>query len=136
MVSEPQKVVSVKPLLALLLLATPTAAQQPLFDRLNVTQDVSVAIEAVPADSVVAFCATKWRRDEEEKAIYVVEMRPAERPVAPLCKSSEVPLLIRPSCVFHLFEYATWRPPYVVILCRPNAFGIPLRRSGAATDLP
>lgn len=110
------------------LVAARADAQSPPvpLDTLNLRNDLHEAVMALPADTVVAFCAPQFRRDRSR--VFIDWWNPTADPTNPLCGPREAHVLVRPSCVFTLAEFLQLRVRalYVVLICRPNAFGIPL----------
>lgn len=109
------------------LFAAPLGAQAPTpLDTLKIRESIHAQIMALPTDTITAFCAPSYRR--ASRAVYIDTLRPAATPTNPECAPSEAHVLVRPNCVFTLAEFVQLRSRalYVVLICRPNAFGIPL----------
>lgn len=108
------------------------AAQVPArvqFDSVNLTPALERAIEQTTI-GMSAWCAPQYRRDPGTWNMWVDSLVRSERTSAPDCAPREAVVLIRRECVFSPLEFVFMRERwgYVVVVCAPNAVGIPLLR--------
>lgn len=101
-------------------------------DTVAALPHVRALLDATPADSASGWCATVWRRDAAGATVYLDRVIPAAS-INPACGPDHAAVLVRPSCVFAISEFLELRvlSPYVVLICRPHAQGLPLRTPGA-----
>ena len=120
----------------LLALASVVVEGQSL-EKLEATASVVSQVDSlIPDGELGAFCATVWDRPVGLATVRVAAIRQLPGVwVAPQCNNMELPILVRPQCVFSVGEYVAWRPTglYVILVCRPNAVGVDLKTKGAAT---
>jgi hypothetical protein len=115
--------------LALLIAAPLSAQMQTPVEGVSIAESLHATIMALPDSAYRAYCITHYRRDPGQR-IYIDDMRPAARAMNPDCDPRDAILLVRPYCAFSL-EELHWLPVrvlYVVAMCRPNAYGMSMRR--------
>lgn len=113
-------------LLLVVLCAPGLEAQRSLvYDTVAVTPALDRVLATLTEQSVERYCAPRYRRIARN--IYIDSLAPA-LVTNPDCTPREALILIRPVCAFTVREFLTLqvRALYVLMICRPDAVGIPM----------